>query len=275
MANGTEVVRSPIRSGAVVLCGAGAFVLAPRSVRLSDVNPVTGVEYAHSRYTDLPPWVADVVTDELKLRPREWDARVASGVGVDRERVFSLARMVGAVLTRPAAVVAGLCGDCAGTGLVGDPEGERTGVAGVVYVCPCLGIRVQVPGVTVVPPSGPDGSGGEQDGERPVTATVIERCRVERGWSKAETARRLADARRARGLGAPTAEPMKRTYLDWEAGVRRPVEWLPEFCAVFGLTPAEFGFADAMRRRSFTVGWDVAAFAAQVPAPRAELAGVA
>jgi hypothetical protein len=240
---------------AVVLAGGVGFVLAPRVLRFGEINPLSGTAYLVSRFAVLPPWVADVVTDVLGLRPRDWDACVATKrAPVEQDKAFSLVPVLEEALRRKGCPEPGLCVDCWGSGLVGDPKGERTEVAGAVFVCPCLGIRVHIPGVTVIPPE-----------HGPVTveesASTFARCRMERGWSKAETARRLVAARRARGLCPPSFESVKKMYRWWEEGRHQVVEWRAEFCSVFGKSPGELGFSGAdMQRRGFTVPWDQAAF---------------
>ncbi|WP_137812662.1 hypothetical protein [Gandjariella thermophila] len=88
-----------------------SVVIVPESFRFSEVNPLTGVAYAQSRFRDLPGYAADVVEDRLDLCAGEWDVLVDDGevydfVGPDESFTVSPHRLP---VRKP-------CQQCSGTG---------------------------------------------------------------------------------------------------------------------------------------------------------------
>lgn len=54
-------------------------VPVPGVFRFADINPITGLSYALSRYGDLPLFAAWVVSEPVNLEPGEWDLIVGDG----------------------------------------------------------------------------------------------------------------------------------------------------------------------------------------------------
>lgn len=109
--------------------------------RFSDENPLTLEPYARGRFGDLPPYIEDVIVEQLGLAPTRWNALVGAGevysvVGPFQE--FSLAGFLRSVQERD--VWDGsedVCGDCWGTLAAKDYDGSVTGRTDGVYVCFC------------------------------------------------------------------------------------------------------------------------------------------
>lgn len=115
-------------------------VEVPERFRFSDENPLTLEPYARNKVGDLPPYIEEVITDELGLSRQDWDALVERGetysvVGPHKE--YSLARFVASVRRRNGreAPNSKVCGDCWGTLAVDDFDGSMTGRKGAVYFC--------------------------------------------------------------------------------------------------------------------------------------------
>lgn len=116
----------------------------PERFRFSDENPLTLEPYARNKFGDLPPYVEDVILDEVGLTREEWDALVEKNetyAVVGPNRYYSLSRFLGTVRRRKgrAAPSGRVCGDCWGTLAADDYDGSITGRPGTVFVCFCVG----------------------------------------------------------------------------------------------------------------------------------------
>ncbi|GAB3480073.1 hypothetical protein FB471_3234 [Amycolatopsis cihanbeyliensis] len=131
--------------GALAVLADGPYMPEiPVWFRFSDENPLTLEPYAECGFGDLPPYIEDVIVDELGLKPTEWNALVDERAVyelVDPDRWFSLERFCGQVAARgrrsgpPAA-----CPDCWGTLAACDADGSITGRVGTPHLCLCASL---------------------------------------------------------------------------------------------------------------------------------------
>ncbi|EID55504.1 hypothetical protein [Saccharomonospora xinjiangensis] len=116
-------------------------VEVPERFRFSDENPLTLEPYALGRFGDLPPYIEDVIVEQVGLSPTRWNALVASGdvysvVGADQW--FSLAEWLRCEVVRRTTGTCpkDACGNCWGTLLEFD-DGSYTGTVGAAVLCIC------------------------------------------------------------------------------------------------------------------------------------------
>lgn len=142
VANRESPVKGHVVMGALALVVDEPIVVeVPERFRFSDENPLTLEPYARGRFGDLPPYIEDVIVEQVGLSPTRWNALVGAGevysvVGPFQE--FSLAGFLRSVRERD--VWDGsedVCGDCWGTLAAKDYDGSVTGRIGGVYVCFC------------------------------------------------------------------------------------------------------------------------------------------